>query len=174
MAASSDDAGRRLPFRHGVEPVEMGGRGGAVGTGWNEEIADGREDIHEALQVPGRSKALPHPIASAERQMRIFRSVVQALMRTVFDCWHDLTLGSRIGADLVSDHPPGWAALLAQETLQQALGRLGVAARLDDFVKHMPVLINRSPEPMLLAGDRDHDFIEVPDVAAAWCLAPET
>ena len=172
--ASSSNAGRRLPFRHGVEAVEMGGRGGAAGAGWNEKIADGREDTDEPLQVPGRSKALHHPLSSAERQMRIFRSIVKPLVRAVFDVWHDLTLGGRVGAELVGDHPPGWAALLPQQTLQQALGRLGVASALDDLIEHIAVLINRPPQPVLLARDRDHDLIEVPDVAAARRLAPET
>jgi hypothetical protein len=54
----------------------MGGRSGAAGAGWNEKIADGREDTDEPLQVPGRPKALHHPLSSTERQMRIFRSVV--------------------------------------------------------------------------------------------------
>jgi hypothetical protein len=55
----------------------MGGRGGAVGARRNEKIADGREDTDEPLQVPGRSKALHRPLASAERQMRILRPVVE-------------------------------------------------------------------------------------------------
>src|SRR3954471_18574276 len=121
MTASSGDGGRRLPFRHGVEAVEMGGSGGAVGAGWNEEIADGREDIHEPLQVPGRSKALHHPLSSPERQMRILRPIVEPLMRAVFDVRHDLTPGGRVRAELVGDHPSWRAALLAQQTLQQAL-----------------------------------------------------
>jgi hypothetical protein len=91
----------------------------------------------------------------------------------VLDCWHDLTPGRRIGAELVGDHSSRWAALLLQQTLQQALGGLGVAARLNDFVEHIAVLINRPPEPVLLARDRDHDLVEMPDVAAAWRLALE-
>src|SRR3954453_12962195 len=110
MAASSDDAGRRLPFRHGIEAAAMGGRGGAVGSGWNEKIADGQEDIHKSLQVPGRSKALHHPLASAEGQMRIFCASVEPFVVAVFDVCHDLTLGGRVGAELVGDQSPGWAA----------------------------------------------------------------
>ena len=56
MTASSGDAGRRLPFRHGVEAVKMGGRGRAAGAGWNEKIADGREHVDEPLQVLGDRK----------------------------------------------------------------------------------------------------------------------
>jgi hypothetical protein len=32
-----------------------------------------------------------------------------------------LTLGRGVGAELVGDQSPGWAALLVQETLQQAI-----------------------------------------------------
>ena len=59
------------------------------------------------------------------------------------------------------------------ETLQQALGGLGIAARLHDLIEHVSILINGSPQPVFLARDRDHDLIEVPDVVAAWRLAPE-
>ena len=73
-------------------------------------------------------------------------------MRAVFDVWHDLMLGGSIRAELVGDHPPGWAALLLQQTLQQTLGGLGVAARLYDFIKDVSVLVNSPPKPVLLAG----------------------
>jgi len=131
----------------------MGGRGGAAGARWDEVIADGREHADEPLQVPGRSKALHRPLSSAERQMRIFRSVVKPLVRAVFDVWHDLASGSRVGAELVGDHAPGRAALLAQEPFQQALGGLGVAAALDDLIKDVSVLVNSPPQPVLLARD---------------------
>jgi hypothetical protein len=94
-------------------------------------------------------------------------------VRAVLDCWHDLAPGSSVGAELVGDYPSWSAALLAQQTFQQALGRLGVAARLDDLIKHVSVLINGSPQPVLLTRDRDHNLIQVPDVAAARPLVPE-
>jgi hypothetical protein len=50
---SGSNVGHSFPFRHGVEAVQMGGRGGAAGARWNEKIADGREDTDEPLQVPG-------------------------------------------------------------------------------------------------------------------------
>jgi hypothetical protein len=151
----------------------MGGRGGAVRAGWNEKIADGREDIHEPLQVPGRSKALHHPLSLAERKMRIFCPIVDPFVGAVLDIWHDLTLGGSIRAELVGDHPPGWAALLAQKTPQQAFGRLGVTAGLDNLIEHIAILIHRPPQPVLLARDRNHNLIQVPHVATAWRLAPE-
>ena len=118
MAASRGDMRRGFPFRHGVEAVEMGGRGGAAGAGWNEKIADGREDIHEPLQVPGRSKALHHPLSSPERQMRILCPVVEPFVRAVLDVWHDLAPSGRVGAKLIGDHSSWRAALLLQQPLQ--------------------------------------------------------
>ena len=76
-------------------------------------------------------------------------------MRAVFDFWHDLPSGGRIGGKLIGDYSPGWAALLLQQTLQPAFGGLGVASALDDFIEHIAVLINRLPQPVFLARDRD-------------------
>jgi hypothetical protein len=94
-------------------------------------------------------------------------------MRAVVDFRHDLPPGRSIRSELVGDYPSWSAALLAQQTFQQALGRLGVAARLDDLIKHVSVLVNGSSEPIRLASDRDHDLIQVPDITAARPLAPE-
>jgi hypothetical protein len=73
QTGSNSNVGHSFPFRHGVEAVEIGGRGRAAGARRNEKIADGREDTDEPLQVPGRSKALHRPLASPEWQMRILR-----------------------------------------------------------------------------------------------------
>ena len=168
MTASSGDIRRDFPLRHGIEAVKVGSTGRAAGAGWNKKVADGREHVDEPLQPSGRSKTLPRPFSPAERQMRILRTVIQPLVRPVLDFWHDLTVGGSVGAELVGDHSPGWAALLLQQPLQQALRRLGVAATLDDFIEHIAVLINRPPEPMFLARDRDHDLVEMPNIAAVW------
>jgi hypothetical protein len=136
-------------------------------SGWSEEIADGREDTDEPLQVLGRSKALHHPLSSTERQMRILRPIVEPFVRAVLDFWHDLPPGRSIGSKLIGDRPSWRTALFARQTFQQALGCLGVASILDDFIEHVSVLIKGSPQPVLLARDRDHNLIQVSDVAAA-------
>ena len=83
--------------------------------------------------------------------MRILRPIVKPLVRAVFNVRHDLTPGGRVGAELVGDHPPGWAALFPQQAPQQTLGGLGVAARLHDLIKDVSILIHRPPQPVLLA-----------------------
>src|SRR5918994_564278 len=105
--------------------------------------------------------------------MRILRSIVEPFVRAVFDVWHHMTLGGSVGAELVGDHPPRWTALLLQQTFQQAFGCFGVAPRLDDFVEDVAVLVDGPLEPMLLARDRDHDLVQMPDITTAWLLALE-
>ena len=53
------------------------------------------------------------------------------------------------------------------------LAALVLRRRLDDLIEHIAILIHGPPEPVLLAGNGDHDLVQVPDVAAAWRLAPE-
>jgi hypothetical protein len=88
----------------------------------------------------------------------------------MLDCWHELASGGCIRAELVRDNPSWKAALLLQQTLQQARGGLGIAACLDDLIEHIAILIDSSPEPVLLAGDGDHDLIKVPHVATLGVL----
>src|SRR5688572_17409438 len=137
MTVSSGDIRRDFPRCHGVDAVKVGSAGRAARAGWNAKVADGREHVDGPLQLFGRAKALPCPFTAAEWQMRILRPVVEPFVRAVFDFRHNLTSGGRIGAELIGDQPAGWAALLTQETLQQALSRLGVAACLDDLVEHI-------------------------------------
>ena len=53
------------------------------------------------------------------------------------------------------------------EPPQEPLRRAAVSSTLNQNVKNEAILIDRAPEPMLLAGDRDDDFIHVPFVAAS-------
>jgi hypothetical protein len=42
---------------------------------------------------------------------------------------------------------------------------------LNDLFEDITDLINRAPQPMLLASDADHHLIEMPDIVPAWLLA---
>jgi hypothetical protein len=62
-------------------------------------------------------------------------------------------------------------ALLSQKPRQQSFGCLGIAARLNDFVQHIPVLIDGAPKRAFLAIDRDDGFVQTPHVVPARRLA---
>jgi hypothetical protein len=59
--------------------------------------------------------------------------------------------------------------VLLQQLAQKAFGGLLVAPALDQDIENNALLVNRAPEPMLLAGDGDDDLIKVPFVATTGC-----
>jgi hypothetical protein len=54
---------------------------------------------------------------------------------------------------------------LFQQANNQALGSLGIATALHDFVEHVAILIDGTPEPVFPAGDGDGDLVQMPNVA---------
>ena len=61
---------------------------------------------------------------------------------------------------------PAWRPhLLLQQLAQQPLGRLLVAAALEQNIEHYAALVHRSPEPVLDTADLEHDLIQMPFVA---------
>ena len=86
-------------------------------------------------------------------------------MRSVFDTWHDLLLRSVIRPKLVGDHHPWRTALPLQQLAHQTLGCLGVVAALHQNIENETVLIDGTPQPMLLPTDRNDGLVEMPFVA---------
>jgi len=88
---------------------------GLACAGWDEEVANGREDRNETLQATRRTEALHRSLPFSQRHMGILRPIVKALMRSMFDIRHDLALCCSIGPQLVSDHPLRRHALFLQQ-----------------------------------------------------------
>src|SRR4051812_12828950 len=71
----------------------------------------------------------------------------------MLDRGHHLTLRGAVARQLVRNHDTRGPALLFQQLAKQALGGLLVAPALDQDVEHDPILVDGSPEPVLLAPD---------------------
>src|SRR5580704_9243007 len=172
-ADSGGKAGGEPPLRHSAQPMQVDGQSGAAGARRNKVVTDGGEYVDEPLQSSRRSEALHRSLSSSKGQMRIFRPVVEALMRAMLDRGHGLTRCCSVRAELVGDDALGRNALLSQQAPQQTSRGLAVALGLQNLVENIALLIDRAPEPMFLSGDADDDLIEMPDVAAAGPLALE-
>src|SRR3954465_9843375 len=135
----------------------------AAGENVGDLIMGGKKPLH----LPRRLEALHGPLSSSRRLMGILRPVVEAFVLAVLDTRHDLTLGGTVAAQLVGDQHTRRSSLLLQQFAQQALGRLLVAPALDQDIENEALLVNRTPEPVLLAGDSEDDLIQMPFVAAA-------
>ena len=91
-------------------------------------------------------------------------SPYKALVLSVLDGGHHLTLGGAIARQLVRDHDTRGPALLFQQLAKQAFGGPLVPPLLDENVEHDPILVDRSPQPVLRSPDHQAHFIEVPYV----------
>jgi hypothetical protein len=121
----------------------------------------------EALNLPRRLEPLHDPLSSSGRLMEVFRPVIDALMLPMLDPGHDLPLGSGVAPQLVGDEHTRGSTLLLKEFAEQAFGGPLVAPALDENIENEAVLVDGTPEPMLLPGDADDDLIKVPFVATA-------
>ena len=105
--------------------------------------------------------------------MGVFGPVIEAFVLPVRDPGHDLPLGSGIALQLVGDEHTGGSTLLLEELAEQAFGGLLVAPALNEDIENEAVLVDGTPEPMLLPGDADDNLIEVPFVATARRSPPD-
>src|SRR5258707_10306203 len=121
----------------------------------------------EALILPRRLEPLHDPLSSSGRLMGVFGPVIEALVLPMLDPGHDLPLGSGVALQLVGDEHTRGSTLLLEELAEQAFGGLRVAPALDENIKNEAVLVDGTPEPMLLPGEADDNLIEVPFVATA-------
>jgi hypothetical protein len=101
----------------------------------------------------------------------VLGAIVESLVGAVFDIRHDSALGGAVGPQLVGDNALWSASLFSQKSRQQAFRGFCVAARLNNFVEDVSVLINGAPEIARLAIDGDDDLVEMPNVVAAWPLS---
>ena len=72
----------------------------------------------------------------------------------------DLALGSAIGAKFVCHDGSRHIAQALQQLAKEALGRLRVAAALDQHIEHVAVLINGPPEVVQFASDADENLVQ--------------
>ena len=129
-----------------------------------EEVLD--ESVHrqESLRLTRRFELSHLPLTLASRLMGDFGTVVLVLLGAMDDGRHRRPLRGAIASELVGDQPPRHVALTLQQLAKEALGGFPVATRLDENIDHVTILINRTPELLSFASDRDEDLVQVPRV----------
>src|ERR1700761_6026213 len=86
-------------------------------------------------------------------------------MLSVLDRGHHLALGRAVAGQLVCNQNARGAPLLLQQLSQQAFGGPFVPPALHQDVEHDAGLVDRAPQPVLLAGNFDGNLVEVPLVS---------
>jgi len=67
------------------------------------------------VRLAGRFELLHLPLSAARRLVRVFRSVVEPLVLTMFNAGHDLSFGRAVAGKLVGDRDTGRSHLLLQQ-----------------------------------------------------------
>lgn len=139
---------------------------------WAEVLGDGAIRREEALGVPWRLEALHPPFSLARQLVGVLGAVVQVAMLPMLDTGEEVPLRRAVAFQLVGDERP-WRVRQAFEQLPEELfGRMLVPPTLHQDIEDVPLLIDRSPEIVSLAVNREKDFIQMPRVT--WLGAPAT
>ncbi len=94
--------------------------------------------------------------------MRVLSSVVGPRTPVVFCHKAYSSEGCRVRAKFVCHDPGGREALLLEQLLHQLLGGFGISLALDEDVQNLAFMVDGAPQPIALASDDDHHFVEVP------------
>src|SRR5947199_6517217 len=94
--------------------------------------------------------------------MRVLCSIVQAFVLTMLHSWQDLAFRSPITLQFVSNDHTRHVLQPFEQFPKESLGGLFVASALHQDVKHVPLLINGSPQIVFLPPDRQYHLVHMP------------
>ena len=99
--------------------------------------------------------------------MRKLGAVVRILLHIVGNARQDRSLRSAITLQFVGDNPERFLALTSHQSAEEPLGCMFIAARLQQDIDDITVLIHGTPKILLLAIDFHEDFVQMPRIAEA-------
>ena len=99
--------------------------------------------------------------------MRNLAAIVGILLGIVGNTGQDCSTGSTIAFQLVGDDPQWFLALTAQQSVKESLGCTLIAARLQQNIDDVAVLIHGTQKILLLAVDPDEEFVQMPAITEA-------
>ena len=99
--------------------------------------------------------------------MRNLGAIIGILLDVVAYLRQHSSLRCAVTFQFVGDHSERPRALTTHQSANESLGCALIAARLQQNIDDVSILIDRTPEVVLLAIDSDEQFVQIPDVAKA-------
>ena len=99
--------------------------------------------------------------------MRKLGAIVGKLSRIVSHARQNCSLCSPIALQFVGDHPERFLTLTLHQSAEEPLGGVLIAARLQENINDIAVLIHGTPKILLLAVDSDEELVQIPSIAEA-------
>jgi len=128
----------------------------------------------KALSLPGGFESAHLSFSHPSRLMRNHGAIVGILLGIVGNTWKDRSTGSTIALQFVGDDPEWLLALTAQQSAKEPLGCTLIAARLQQNINNITILIDGTPKILLLAVDSDEEFVQIPSITEAFLLLFKT
>lgn len=136
----------------------------------SEQILNLTVDGKESLSLLNRLEPSHLPLLFPGMLMRDFSPVVLVLTRSMLNRGENLTMGSRIAPESVSDQLPRSFTLALQHFAKKAFSSLLFSSLRHQNVENITVLIHCSPKVELLSLNLHEQLIDVPDVAQSALL----
>ena len=97
--------------------------------------------------------------------MGVLRPVVGSQAPIMFSREPDCAECCRIGSQPVGHNPARRKAVFLKQLHHEFLSGLCIPSALDEEIEYLALVVDRPPEPVFIAADRNHHFIEVPMIA---------
>ena len=97
--------------------------------------------------------------------MRDIHAVVGIDRIDMLDVWHDCSMSGVIAFQFVGVEPAGLAPLPFDQATKEADRGLLIVSSLHQDINGVPILIDRTPQILMLPVNGDDDFIEMPGIA---------
>ena len=103
--------------------------------------------------------------------MRLLCSIILVPFRAMYRFRHHFPMCYAIAPQFIGHDLPGFTLVTPQQTLEEALRSSPIPFSLKIDIYHFTILVNRSPQVMLLTVDFDEDLINVESVTVSSVLS---
>jgi len=124
-------------------------------------LGDGTIGGEEALGVARRLEPLHTLLSLTGRLVGVLRPIVEIPLLTMCHLWEDLPLGGSITLQFIGDNYARYIGQAFKELVKELLGGFLVPTALAQDIQDVALLIDRPPQIVMFALDRQKYFIDV-------------
>jgi hypothetical protein len=132
-----------------------------------EEIPGDPVHRQKSLGLSRRIEPSHLSLSLSGRLVGHLRAIVLVSAGVVDQGRHDRSRRCRVAPQSVGHQPPRLASLTFQQLTEETLGRTPIATRLNKHVDHVAVLVDSTPEIVLLTLDVHEELIQVSRISQA-------
>ena len=90
------------------------------------------------------------------------------------DIRHQFSVSDTVTSQLICNYPPRFAAMHADQALEESPSRVAIPARLQKYIDHLTVLVNSSPQIVLFALNFHEYFIYIERITIALVISAKS